>query len=184
MQRKKLKLLSTIPLALVFVYLLVNASMPGDKQPQPGAPSSATTVPGSRALPSASPPASATPTAPTLATAVAAVLAAQALPRDPFAFRPFDEAQMPPPRHPQPSTAEAPSSSTDEPSGQPAAAEKLRLKATLIDRYGKVAFINEQMGKEGHTLAGYTIVSITPGHVVMAQGSKVVHLRLARGGTP
>jgi hypothetical protein len=183
-QREKLKLLSTIPLALVFVYLLVNATMSGDKQPQPAAPSSATTVPGSRAAPGASPPASATPTVPTLATALAAVFAAQALPRDPFAFRPFDEAQTPLPRQPQPSADEAPSASTDEPSIQSAAAAKLHLKATLIDRYGKVAFINEQMGKEGHMVAGYTIVSITPGHVIMAQGSKVVHLRLARGGTP
>ena len=183
MQRDKLKLCMTFPLACVFAYLLLYERAP-EGQPRPSAaPTNATPThsPVSSALASLP----AVPGVSTLATTLAAALPTLTLPRDPFAYEPLEESPLlPQSSRSLQATDEVPSALPDGSPQAPGAAEKLRLKATLIDRYGKLAFINDQVGREGQTVAGYTIVTITPGHVVMAQEGKVVHLRLATGGTP
>ena len=89
------------------------------------------------------------------------------LPRDPFAFHPLVMSQAQPP----PSTPEA------EPPPQPPA-ETLRLKATAIDRYGALAFINDQVLTVGQAIEGYTVVHIDAGQVELTGGGARISLYL------
>ena len=62
--------------------------------------------------------------------------------------------------------------------------ERLRLQATAIDRYGKLALINDEMVSEGDMIQDYTVQRIRAGHVIVSQGDEVVHLRLEDKETP
>jgi hypothetical protein len=91
------------------------------------------------------------------------------LPRDPFNFRPPPAPQFaPPPLPSQPAPQELPLS----PPSPLAAEETLRLKATIIDRYGTMAFINDQVLTVGQSILGYTVVHIAAGQVELARHGK------------
>ena len=100
----------------------------------------------------------------------------QPLPRDPFQFQLPAEVRA----------AALAQSLAAELSGATLEAESagLRLQATMIDGYGRLALINDEMVGEGDTVWDYTVQRIRSGHVVLSQGAEVVHLRLEDEGTP
>jgi hypothetical protein len=95
------------------------------------------------------------------------------LPRDPFAFHPLVRSQAPPP--PSPPEAEPPPLPPT---------EMLRLKATAIDRYGVLAFINDQVLTVGQAIAGYTVVHIDAGQVELSGNGARVSLYLDDNSKP
>jgi hypothetical protein len=56
--------------------------------------------------------------------------------------------------------------------------ETLRLKATAIDRYGALAFINDQVLTVGQAIEGYTVVHIDAGQVELTGGGVRISLYL------
>lgn len=94
--------------------------------------------------------------------------------RDPFEFRYAYESLY----HPEQSTRTL---SLHDDSGS-AGAELFRLKATVIDRYGALAFINDEVVAEGESILGYTVVRIEAGYVELINNGKKVSLHLEDGG--
>jgi hypothetical protein len=94
----------------------------------------------------------------------------RALPRDPFAFH-----APPAPQSELPQAAPESKGSVLLP---PLEEERLRLKATAIDHYGTLAFINDQVLKVGQSILGYTVVRIAEGQVELAREGKTLSLRV------
>jgi hypothetical protein len=61
---------------------------------------------------------------------------------------------------------------------RPTAAITLRLKATAIDRYGGLAFINDQILTVGESIRGYTVVYIAEGRVDLRRHGQTLTLDL------
>jgi hypothetical protein len=99
-----------------------------------------------------------------------ALLPQPALPRDPFAFH-----APPAPQHELPQPVPESEGNTLPP---PIQTEPLRLKATAIDRYGTLAFINDQVLMVGQSILGYTVVHIAAGQVELVREGKTLSLRV------
>jgi hypothetical protein len=99
-----------------------------------------------------------------------ALLQQRALPRDPFAFHapPAPQSKLPQPAPESEGNILPPLREE----------ERLRLKATAIDRYGVLAFINDQVLKVGQSILGYTVVRIAEGQVDLAREGKTLSLRV------
>jgi hypothetical protein len=98
------------------------------------------------------------------------------LPRDPFAFRPTLD-----PRQHAPEPVGTPSAEQEV---KPPTETILRLKATMVDRFGTMAFINDEIVTTGQVILGYRVVRINDGHVELTGHGETVHLRLHDGGKP
>jgi hypothetical protein len=61
---------------------------------------------------------------------------------------------------------------------RPTAATTLHLKATAIDRYGGLAFINDQILTIGQSILGYTVVHIAEGRVDLQRQEQKLSLAL------
>jgi len=98
------------------------------------------------------------------------------LPRDPFAFRALSEASR--------DVQETTGTPSAEDAVKPPIEDLLRLKATVVDRFGAMAFINDEVVTTGQVILGYRVVRIAAGQVELAGNDATVSLRLHDGGTP
>lgn len=177
MNLEKIKLFMTISLAVVLALLLVSRATKGGKRPRPV--TGAVSVPLMDNLRSEIRQSLTGAVTRSLLDPAIAPRTYSSLPRDPFAFRPPVETRaLQPPQNP--ASMPLPPLPPDDPPVE----EQLRLKATAIDRYSKLAFINDQVLTEGQSILGYTIIRIAAGHIVLARDDEVIHVRLAAGGKP
>jgi hypothetical protein len=178
MNRDKITYIITICLAFILALLIVHRLTPGGQRSRVGDATTPATIAPPSDLRSDLQQSLATAVSRALTTAVPSSPTNRPLPRDPFALHLPAEMQAAQREWSPDQRNQMEVLQTE----QLPIEERVQLKATVIDGYGKLAFINDQVVTEGQTIAGYMLIHIGAGFIVLARDGDVVHLRLHDGG--